>query len=134
MNIRSRKSKSHVEVATHSMNDIMFFLMLFFLIMASFVTQSGLKVDLPKSKSKLASNAKNSVTIDAQANYSWNDEVVKKEDIQQKLKTILVDERDEKNTTITLRCDREVKMEEAAYVISLIAEYKGSVVIATKKK
>ena len=48
MNLRKRK-KINAEVATASMNDIMFFLMLFFLIMSTLLNPNVIKLTLPSS-------------------------------------------------------------------------------------
>jgi biopolymer transport protein ExbD len=53
-----RKHKEGAEVATESLNDIMFFLLLFFLILSTLVNPSIIKLNLPDSK--------NSTTIEAQ--------------------------------------------------------------------
>ena len=48
-----RKSRMSSEVSTSSLNDIMFFLMLFFLIMSTMVAPSVIKINLPKTKKKI---------------------------------------------------------------------------------
>jgi biopolymer transport protein ExbD len=48
MKIRHRKQFAH-EVATSSLNDIMFFLLLFFLIISTVTNPAVIKVPLPKS-------------------------------------------------------------------------------------
>ena len=49
MKIERRKSRA-AEVYTASLNDIMFFLLLFFLIISTMVTPATIRVLLPKSK------------------------------------------------------------------------------------
>src|SRR6478736_4734429 len=49
MNLR-RRSKAQSEVSTHSLNDIMFFLLLFFLIASTMANPAVIKVLLPKAK------------------------------------------------------------------------------------
>ena len=50
MNIR-RKQQFKPEVSTSSLNDIMFFLLLFFLIVSTLANPNVIKVLLPKSRS-----------------------------------------------------------------------------------
>ena len=45
----SRKHKHGAEVPTHALNDIMFFLLLFFLIISTLANPNVIKVPLPKS-------------------------------------------------------------------------------------
>jgi len=49
MNIR-RKLKSHAEVHTGALNDILFILLLFFLIVSTLANPNVVKVDTPKGK------------------------------------------------------------------------------------
>src|SRR5690606_9744372 len=44
-----RKKHRESEVSTDSLNDIMFFLLLFFLILSTMVSPNSIKVNLPKS-------------------------------------------------------------------------------------
>src|SRR5690348_12823478 len=48
MNLR-RKHKDEAEVSTESLNDIMFFLLLFFLIISTLANPNVIKLNLPKS-------------------------------------------------------------------------------------
>lgn len=47
-----RKKHREAEVSTDSLSDIMFFLMLFFLILSTMVTPNAIKVSLPNSAAK----------------------------------------------------------------------------------
>jgi biopolymer transport protein ExbD len=47
-----RKRHRDAEVSTDSLNDIMFFLLLFFLILSTMVSPNAIKVNLPNAKSK----------------------------------------------------------------------------------
>jgi len=49
MNIR-RKLKSHAEVHTGALNDILFILLLFFLIVSTLANPNVVKVDTPRGK------------------------------------------------------------------------------------
>ena len=45
-----KKAHREAEVSTESLNDIMFFLLLFFLILSTMVSPNAIKVNLPSSK------------------------------------------------------------------------------------
>ena len=51
MNLR-RKTKDDAEVSTESLNDIMFFLLLFFLIISTLANPNVVRLDLPRSAQK----------------------------------------------------------------------------------
>ncbi|MCZ2355927.1 MAG: biopolymer transporter ExbD [Bacteroidia bacterium] len=131
MSIQQR-NKPTTEFSLASMSDLVFLLLIFFMITSSFVHQAGVKVDLPQSKSEKPSQGQNSVTISADSHFFWNDQQVDKEELPNLIREALKTE-DPKKKVITLRADKKVTMEQAAFVIAHIAENKGSVVLATKK-
>jgi len=51
-----RKRRFHAEVATSSLSDIMFFLLLFFLIISTLANPNVIKMTLPKSKTNEKTN------------------------------------------------------------------------------
>jgi len=133
MSIRSR-NKPSTEFSTSSLADIVFLLLIYFLLTSTFVAQVGLKVDLPTSSSDKPSNAPHSVTITEGGIYAWDQEVLEaKEELIPLIEAVMTDE-DEENDVITLRTDKLVTMEEASFVISEISKYGGKVVIMTKKQ
>ena len=64
----NRRRKHGAEVSTHSLNDIMFFLLLFFLILSTMAHPNVLKVMLPESKENKAKEAKQNVQVAMDAN------------------------------------------------------------------
>jgi biopolymer transport protein ExbD len=68
MNIR-RKLKAHAEVHTGPLNDILFILLLFFLIAATLANPNVIKLSQPKAKSDTKSKQTVVVSIDANKIY-----------------------------------------------------------------
>ena len=70
MKIR-RRHKNDAEVSTHSLNDIMFFLLLFFLILSTMAHPNVIKVLLPESKEAASKESKQNaqLVVDAQKQY-----------------------------------------------------------------
>lgn len=65
-----RRHKEGAEVSTESLNDIMFFLLLFFLIISTLASPSVLKLTLPSSKT--AEQAiKQQITIESDADHQF---------------------------------------------------------------
>ncbi len=65
-----RRHKEGAEVSTESLNDIMFFLLLFFLIISTLANPSVLKLTLPSSSSSQTMN-KQQITIEADADHQF---------------------------------------------------------------
>ena len=73
MNLRKRQRGVAAEVHTSAMNDIMFFLLLFFLIASTLTNPNVIKLLLPKSKSgKSISKKTINVTISKDLKYTVN--------------------------------------------------------------
>lgn len=132
MSIQQR-SKPSIDFSLASMSDMVFLLLIFFILTLSVNQQLGLKVELPQTSTQLQTEGKNTVTITKDLRYSWNNEVITKEQIPALVQQVLTDD-NETNNVITLRTDREVQMQEAAFVMSNIAKHGGKVVIATEKE
>jgi biopolymer transport protein ExbD len=64
MNLR-RKTRDDAEVSTESLNDIMFFLLLFFLIISTLANPNVVKLDLPRSTAQKRTAQKEPITLSA---------------------------------------------------------------------
>lgn len=88
MRLRRRNSRLSSEVQTSSMNDIMFFLLLFFLIVSTMVNPSVIKVILPSAKGEQVVNKKTiNLTITADKQYYIESAGVTGDDLKNALET-----------------------------------------------
>ena len=129
MNLR-RKKKITAEVATASMNDIMFFLMLFFLIMSTLLNPNVIKLTLPSSKHNVELRKKEvtiSVTKDMQ--YFVNNVPVTFPMLEPMLTTELAKSKD---LTVILRCDSGLTIQDLVTVLEIGNKLKVKMVLATK--
>ena len=129
MNLR-RKKKITAEVATSSMNDIMFFLMLFFLIMSTLLNPNVVKLTLPSSKHNQALRQKEvtiSVTKDLQ--YFVNNAPVTFPMLEPMLSSEL---QKSKDLTVIFRCDSGLSIQDLVNVLEIGNKLKVKMVLATK--
>src|ERR1700712_1679680 len=81
-----RKNDFHAEVATSSLNDIMFFLFLFFLIISTVTNPNVIKVLLPKSKASQTLNKQSiSLTVTEAKKYYINQHEVPYDNLEQEI-------------------------------------------------
>ncbi len=133
MSIRSN-NKPIAEFSSASISDIVFLLLIYFMLTASFVKQSSLKVELPQGSSSKPSEGKNYVTITEDKAYAWNNiRVETREEIAPYIEEIMTD-KDEENNVVSLRVDREAVFDDVAYFMDLVSQYGGKVFILTNKK
>ena len=105
-----KKSKVSTEIPTASMPDIVFMLLLFFMVSTVFRQFTGLPIDLPIAKKIEKLEAKKNVTniwASAQGDISIDDKLVDMKDIR----SIMYDKRIENaHIIVSLKFDRSVNM------------------------
>jgi len=131
MNLR-RRHKIAPEVSTASMNDIMFFLMLFFLIASSVVNPNVIKLLLPKASSGQSVSKKTiSVSITKDLQYYVEKQLVAANQIEQVLKDY-IQKTDE--LTVILYVDKTVQIQDIVDVMDVSNRLKVKLVLATDPK
>ncbi len=128
MGIKSR-NKVSVSFSMSSMTDIVFLLLIFFIILSTLVSPFGAKVDLPTGKARTKEHPKISVSIRPDLSYNIDGQDVDKDQVE----AILVQRKGEVDKpSIVLRVDKQVPTGETVGFLSVAKEYGFSVVIATK--
>jgi biopolymer transport protein ExbD len=129
MNLQTR-NKVDAAFSMASMTDLIFLLLIFFMLTSSFVTPSGLPVNLPSSKNSTIEVQKVSVTITKDLRYAINDKQVSRGAIEAELKKFL----STPEGVVVLHIDKSVPTEELVYVAGIAAGLKARVSIATVPK
>ena len=128
MNLRKRRERT-TEVYTASLNDIMFFLLLFFLITSTLATPNVLKLLLPNSKASTQS-IKHPITISVTSDlqYAVNNTPVSPELIEETLIAII---RDQTDPTALLKVDKSVEVQNLVDLLDIGNRLKIKMVLAT---
>ncbi len=131
MKIERRRSKTS-EVYTASLNDIMFFLLLFFLIISTMVNPSVIKLLLPKAANSEQTISKQNInlSITKDLKYYLNDEEISPDKLEIKVKALLSRA---KETTIILRAENSITLQPVVDIIDLGNKLKVKVILATRK-
>jgi biopolymer transport protein ExbD len=129
MNLPTR-NKIEASFSMASMTDLIFLLLIFFMLTSSFVTPSGLPVNLPTSAASTIEVQKTSVTVTKDLVYFVNDKRVTRNTLEMELKRNL----SSANGVVVLHIDRSVPTEELVYVAGIATSLKARVTIATKPK
>jgi len=122
------KNKIDARFNKTSMIDLVFLLLVFFMLTSSFITPSGLRVNLPGSKAGNIEMQKVSVTITKGLQYYVNDKMVSRAMLEGELKSRLGGE----VGAVVLHVDKDVPTEHLVYVAGLATSLEADVVIATK--
>ncbi|MGY2132677.1 ExbD/TolR family protein [Hymenobacter sp. HD11105] len=125
---RRRKLSSHVE--TGSMNDIMFFLMLFFLIVSTMVNPNVIKLLLPNARSgKAVMKETINISVDAAGQYFLDRQPVTPTDLESALSQRVagLDQ-----PTVVLRVDASLNVQKLVDILEIGNRLKVKMVMATQ--
>jgi biopolymer transport protein ExbD len=132
MNLRKRQ-KATVEVHTSALNDIMFFLLLFFLLASAVVNPQVVKLLLPRSESGQQSTAQKTVTVSINEKLEYF--VEKKQVTLENLKaTVETYQKASPDLTLVLYVARGVSIENTMQVFDVANQLKLKVVLAVEPK
>lgn len=135
MKIERRKLRT-AEVYTASLNDIMFFLLLFFLIISTLVTPATIKVLLPKSKTSedVVVKKQISLTITADHKYYIDKQEVTLATIEPNLSKVLAKKTKNEDVIVLLHADKSLNLQDVVSVIDIGNKLKVKMVLFTQKE
>lgn len=121
------KHKVNPMFSMSSMTDIIFLLLIFFMLTSSFITPSGLPVNLPSSRSSNIVLQKVSVTITTDLQYFVNNKKISRGMLEAELRNAL----SSKEGVVVLHIDKTVPTEYLVEVASIATLLEAKVSIAT---
>ena len=132
MNLRKRHKRASAEVHTSAMNDIMFFLLLFFLIASTVTNPNVIKLMLPKSSTGQSVSKKTiTVSVTKDLRYYVDKKEIPVAELQNTLasyKTVATE------LTIILYVDQTVDIQDVVAVMDVAQQLNIKLVLATQKK
>jgi biopolymer transport protein ExbD len=132
MNLKKRNRRGSAEMHTSAMNDIMFFLMLFFLIASTVTNPNVVKLVLPRSSSGQAISKKTiNVSISKDLQYTVDKKPVAEPDLE---KTLSGYKSMAKDLTIVLSVDKTVAIQDVVQVMDIAKNLNIKMVLATVPK
>ena len=130
MNIRGR-NKVTPEFNMSSMTDIVFLLLIFFMIASTLVSAEAIDLLLPKSTSKTTQTKNVSVSVDKDVNYYVDMKKVSKDDLESE---VLAKVGSTDSPTITIRSDQDVEMKHVVYIMDIANRNKIKSTLAVKSQ
>lgn len=132
----ARKKRFHVEVATGSLSDIMFFLLLFFLIVSTLANPNVIKLFLPSAKSAQDVHKQQvTVSVDKSADEIKHYYIDQKEVGLEQLETLLAERTANLvEPTVIIRLPYNLQVQDLVDVMEICVRLKLKTVLATQKK
>jgi biopolymer transport protein ExbD len=118
--------------AMSSMTDLVFLLLIFFVIVSTLVSPYALPVDLPKSANQTKEKPKIAVRIDAEKNFSVNNQLIE----PTQLESVLQSEMSKlpPDQAVVLHVDQSVPTGLTVEVLDVAKRNKWRIILATKPK
>ncbi|MBE6346195.1 MAG: biopolymer transporter ExbD [Bacteroidales bacterium] len=136
MAIRTR-NKRKIDFNSSSMSDLVFLLLIFFMLTSTLVAPNAIKLLLPSSKSKTMSKQTVTVYVDERNQYYVGEEAVVEDNLQEKIYNALGNETE---GTVVIRSDKSVAVQYIVNIIDAVNEInketdnKHKVLLATSNK
>ena len=128
MALRSR-NKVSANFNMSSMTDIVFLLLIFFMLTSTLVSPNALKLLLPSSKAKTLEKQTISISITKDIEFYINENPVTENTIEQELQLLT---NNEQEPAIILHTDKSVDIEHVVKVMDIAYRNKYKIVLATK--
>jgi biopolymer transport protein ExbD len=118
-----KKSQGEAEVFTDALNDILFILLMFFLIVSTLANPNVIKLSQPKSKSDTKAKQNVVVSIDAEKQYYVGQTKVGVEQLKEKTEI----------PTIVINADKTVPIDDVVAVMRVARELGARTVLSVDK-
>ena len=130
MNLRKRH-REEAEVHTGPLNDILFILLMFFLIVSTLANPNVIRLSQPKSKSDTKAKQTVVVSIDANKQFYVGTKRVTIEELKAQLQPFLAKELDQ--PSVVINADKSVPVDDVVAVMRVARELGARTVLAVDK-
>ncbi|WP_430399360.1 ExbD/TolR family protein [Flavobacterium sp.] len=131
MKLGKNKNKVSTEFNMSSMTDIVFLLLIFFMITSTMVTTNALDLVLPKGKGKTDSNKNLAVSIDENLQFFIDKDKVDETQLESQLLALMANA---EQKAIILRAEKSVPHEKVVYVMDIAYRNGMKMVVAVNPK
>lgn len=126
-----RKLRSQAEVHTGPLNDILFILLMFFLIAATLANPNVIKLSQPKAKGDTKTKQNVVVNIDTKDQFIVNGKIIPLNELRATLYPIIM--KDSANATIAINADKTVPVDDVVAVMRIARELGARTVLMVDK-
>ena len=127
-----KKFKGEAEVFTDALNDILFILLMFFLIVSTLANPNVIRLSQPKSKSDTKAKQNVVVSIDASQRYYVGQTRVSVEGLRDALLPAIQKERTE-TPTVVINADKTVSIDDVVAVMRVARDLGARTVLSVDK-
>ena len=126
-----RRTKVNPSFNMSSMTDIVFLLLIFFMVTSTLIAPNALKLLLPKSSHQTSASAITTISITSDLNYYIESNQIPLEDIEGILQYKFSSE-DIEEPTISLHCDENIPIHAMVKIMNIAKDNKWKLILATQ--
>ncbi len=127
-----RRQRVEPEFSLAAMIDVIFLLLMFFMLTSNFVTPNALNLQLPSSTSKSMASADLAVSVNAEGKFFIDRTPVAVANLESALKAKIKSSKlDAKNTTITVAADKAASVENMVIILEVANRLRLKTILAT---
>ena len=123
--------RSHPELHAGALNDILFILLFFFLIVSTLANPNVIRLSQPKAKSDTKAKQSVVVNIDTKGQYIVNGKPIPVQDLRSFLQPLIA--KDSTQATIAINADKTVPIEEVVAVMRIARDLGARTVLMVDK-
>lgn len=127
-----KRSKISAEFSMSSLTDIIFLLLIFFMLTATFVKLQN--VDLPESDSKAVASTSVAVTIDKAGKFYLNGAPISKNAVEREVRKAISESDNQENATLTIVAEVGVPFEQVSKMMAIASKLKIKAILATSPR
>ena len=130
-----RRIRVEPEFSLAAMIDVIFLLLMFFMLTSKFVTPNALNLQLPSSSATTMASPSLAVSLDNEGNYYVDAKKVPQGSVESGLRSkIRASGKDPKSTTITVVAERGVPIENVVFILDIANRLQVKTILATDPK
>lgn len=128
-----RRTKVNPNFSMSSMTDIVFLLLIFFMVTSTMIAPNALKLLLPNSSHQTSASAITTISITDDLRYYIESTQIPLEDIEGILQYKFENQNTE-DITISLHCDQNIPLHAMVKILNIAKDNKWKLILATQAK
>lgn len=128
-----RRQRVEPEFSLAAMIDVIFLLLMFFMLTSNFVTPNALNLQLPSSSSKSMASSTFSVSVKADGTFYVERDPVAREALESAIKAMIRKKTvgDDKSVTLTVSADKSAVIDNVVFILDIANRLKVKTILAT---
>ena len=128
-----RRQRVEPEFSLAAMIDVIFLLLMFFMLTSNFVTPNALNLQLPSSSSKSMASSTFSVSVKADGTFYVERDPVARDALENAIKAMIRKKTvgDDKSVTLTVSADKSAVIDNVVFILDIANRLKVKTILAT---